>query len=134
MGQVNLGICLVRCVRIAIGSVLRTARAPGGHNSEDQLNKAERIMTLAEPAANWMMRQKEGPAEPLSESAMEALVAEGRESVRFLASRLSSRLPAHVDVEDLYQFGMIGLLQSAQRYDGSRGIKFNTYASQRVLG
>ena len=54
--------------------------------------------------------------------------------LRYLANKLASRLPAHVDVEDLFQMGMIGLLQSVDRFDASRGIKFQTYANRRVQG
>jgi RNA polymerase sigma factor for flagellar operon FliA len=54
--------------------------------------------------------------------------------VRYLANRIASRLPAHVDVEDLIQVGLVGLLQSADRYDPDRGVKFQTYANRRVEG
>jgi RNA polymerase sigma factor for flagellar operon FliA len=54
--------------------------------------------------------------------------------VRYLANRIASRLPAHIDVEDLVQVGLVGLLQSADRYDPSRGVKFQTYANRRVEG
>lgn len=56
------------------------------------------------------------------------------ESVRFLAVRLANRLPAHVDVEDLIQVGLMGLMQCAHRYDSHRGVKFQTYANRRVQG
>ena len=69
-----------------------------------------------------------------SEGFMEKLVADATDSVRYLANKLASRLPAHVDVEDLFQMGMIGLLQSVDRFDASRGIKFQTYANRRVQG
>ena len=54
--------------------------------------------------------------------------------VRYLANRIASRLPAHVDVEDLIQVGMVGLLQSVDRYDPDRGVKFQTYANRRIEG
>ncbi len=55
-------------------------------------------------------------------------------AVRYLANRIASRLPAHIDVEDLVQVGLVGLLQSADRYDPGRGVKFQTYANRRVEG
>ncbi len=91
-------------------------------------------MTVAEPAISWMMRRDETPVDIKSSSFMENLVNEATDSVRYLAKRLASRLPAHVDVEDPYQMGMIGLLQSVDRFDDSRGIKFQTYANRRVQG
>ncbi|MGH9785926.1 MAG: FliA/WhiG family RNA polymerase sigma factor [Terriglobia bacterium] len=69
------------------------------------------------------------PADPLQE-----MVHSSLPGVRFLANRIASRLPAHVDVEDLIQVGLIGLLQSADRFDPGRGVKFQTYANRRVEG
>ena len=69
------------------------------------------------------------PADPLHE-----MVHTSLPGVRFLANRIASRLPAHVDVEDLIQVGMVGLLQSADRFDPERGVKFQTYANRRVEG
>ena len=65
---------------------------------------------------------------------MEEMVSHSMPGVRFLASRLANRLPDHVDVEDLIQVGVIGLLQSAHRFDPERGVKFQTFANRRVEG
>jgi RNA polymerase sigma factor for flagellar operon FliA len=68
------------------------------------------------------------------ETTVEQSLSDSVAGVRFLASRLATRLPAHVDVDDLVQVGLIGLLQSAQRFDSNRGVKFQTYANRRVQG
>src|SRR3990167_5193269 len=65
---------------------------------------------------------------------LEEMVNTSLPGVRFLATRLAARLPAHIDVEDLVQIGMVGLLQSAGRFDPNRGVKFQTYANRRVEG
>jgi RNA polymerase sigma factor for flagellar operon FliA len=65
---------------------------------------------------------------------MQEIVDNSLPSVRYLANRIASRLPSHVDVEDLVQVGLVGLLQSADRYDPDRGVKFQTYANRRVEG
>lgn len=65
---------------------------------------------------------------------LEEMVNHSLPGVRFLASRLANRLPAHVDVEDMIQVGVIGLLQSAHRFDPERGVKFQTFANRRVEG
>src|SRR5690625_5530147 len=44
------------------------------------------------------------------------------------------RMPASVQVDDLIQAGMIGLLEAAQKYDGSRGASFETCAGIRIRG
>lgn len=74
------------------------------------------------------------PACPLPPDPLQEMVDSSLPGVRFLASRMASRLPAHVDIEDLIQVGLVGLLQSADRFDPGRGIKFQTYASRRVEG
>jgi len=45
-----------------------------------------------------------------------------------------SRLPAHVQVDDLIQSGMVGLIEAAKNYDPSQGASFETYAGIRVRG
>ena len=54
--------------------------------------------------------------------------------VKRIAYQLMSRLPASVDVDDLIQNGMIGLLDAIGRYQDGLGAQFETYAAQRVRG
>jgi RNA polymerase sigma factor for flagellar operon FliA len=54
--------------------------------------------------------------------------------VRRLALQLIAKLPANVDLDDLIQAGMIGLLDAGKRYQCDQGAKFETYASQRIRG
>src|SRR5947209_325542 len=54
--------------------------------------------------------------------------------VQAIANRIKRRLPAHVDVEDLVQTGMIGLLEASSRYDASRAVDFSSYANSRITG
>lgn len=54
--------------------------------------------------------------------------------VRRLALQLIAKLPASVDLDDLIQAGMLGLLDAAKRYQDDLGAKFETYASQRIRG
>jgi RNA polymerase sigma factor for flagellar operon FliA len=54
--------------------------------------------------------------------------------VESIANKIKRRLPAHVDVEDLVQTGMIGLLEASSRYDASRAIDFSSYANSRITG
>jgi RNA polymerase sigma factor for flagellar operon FliA len=54
--------------------------------------------------------------------------------VRRLALQLVAKLPASVDLDDLIQAGMIGLLDAAGRYKEDQGAQFETYASQRIRG
>ncbi|UTW46351.1 RNA polymerase sigma factor FliA [bacterium SCSIO 12696] len=54
--------------------------------------------------------------------------------VRRIAHHLMARMPAEVDVNDLIQVGMIGLLEAAKNYTASQGASFQTYASIRIRG
>jgi len=54
--------------------------------------------------------------------------------VRRSASQLVARLPSNVDIDDLIQAGMIGLMDAVSRFDASQGVQFETFATQRVRG
>lgn len=54
--------------------------------------------------------------------------------VKRIAYHLMTRLPASVQVDDLIQAGLIGLLDAAANYDGTQGAQFETYAVQRIRG
>lgn len=54
--------------------------------------------------------------------------------VKRIAYQLASKLPASVQVDDLMQAGMMGLLDAMDHYDESHGAQFETYASQRIRG
>ena len=54
--------------------------------------------------------------------------------VESLARRFASGMPHSIDLNDLVQDGMIGLIDAAHRFDESRGIKFETFAERRVRG
>lgn len=61
-------------------------------------------------------------------------VLEHAELVRRIAHHLAARLPASVDVDDLIQAGMIGLIEASRSYDPEQGASFETYASIRIRG
>ncbi|MBX6391879.1 MAG: RNA polymerase sigma factor FliA [Burkholderiales bacterium] len=54
--------------------------------------------------------------------------------VKRMAYHLAARLPASVQVDDLVQAGLIGLMDAAARFEESLGVQFETYAMQRVRG
>lgn len=61
-------------------------------------------------------------------------VAEYAQLVKRLAYQLAARLPSSVQVDDLVQAGMMGLLDALNYYDESHGAQFETYATQRIRG
>jgi RNA polymerase sigma factor for flagellar operon FliA len=56
------------------------------------------------------------------------------ELVKRIAQHMVAKMPASVQVDDLIQSGMIGLLEAAKKFDGSRGASFETYAGIRIRG
>jgi RNA polymerase sigma factor FliA len=54
--------------------------------------------------------------------------------VKYVAGRLGSGLPAHVEDDDLVSYGLLGLIGAIERFDPDRDIKFETYAIARIKG
>src|SRR6187431_3048709 len=54
--------------------------------------------------------------------------------VKYVAGRLGSGLPAHVEEGDLVSYGLLGLIGAIERFDPERDIKFETYAIARIKG
>jgi RNA polymerase sigma factor for flagellar operon FliA len=64
----------------------------------------------------------------------EQLMMEYLPHVKRIVNRMAIHLPSTVDIEDLYNVGVIGLIQAIDRYDASRDNKFITYATHRIRG
>lgn len=54
--------------------------------------------------------------------------------VRRIASQMIAKLPANVELDDLIQAGMIGLIDALSRYETGHGAQFETFATQRIRG
>ena len=54
--------------------------------------------------------------------------------VRAVAKKVLDRLPSHVELNDLIEDGVFGLIAAAQRYDPARGVSFPLYAKHRIRG
>jgi RNA polymerase sigma factor for flagellar operon FliA len=65
---------------------------------------------------------------------MDALVRKHADLVKRIAYHLAGRLPPQVEVDDLMQAGMMGLLEAAQNYASGRGASFETFAGIRIRG
>ena len=72
-------------------------------------------------------------AQPLAASQTRRIVA-GLPFVEGLARRMAASMPNSIDVGDLVQDGVLGLIDAAKRFDEDRGIKFETFAERRVRG
>jgi RNA polymerase sigma factor for flagellar operon FliA len=70
---------------------------------------------------------------PLAEHQQDR-VAASLPFVESLARRMASTMPHSIDLGDLVQDGVLGLIDAAHRFDEGRGIKFETFAERRVRG
>jgi RNA polymerase sigma factor FliA len=71
---------------------------------------------------------------PVDQMPQHDLVVRHADLVKRIAYHLVSRMPPNVEVDDLIQAGMIGLLDAAKHYSASKGANFETYAGIRVRG
>ena len=61
-------------------------------------------------------------------------IVSGLPFVEALARRMAASMPNSIDIGDLVQDGVLGLIDAAHRFDEDRGIKFETFAERRVRG
>src|SRR5512141_2198314 len=71
--------------------------------------------------------------QPVAVSHTRRIVA-GLPFVEALARRMAASMPHSIDISDLVQDGVVGLIDAAKRFDEDRGIKFETFAERRVRG
>jgi RNA polymerase sigma factor for flagellar operon FliA len=71
---------------------------------------------------------------PAPDLDLDALVRKHAGLVKRIAYHLAGRLPPQVEIADLIQAGMMGLLEAAQNYASGRGASFETYAGIRIRG
>ena len=77
----------------------------------------------------WLEYKKTG-----TEALRNRLIENYLDIVKYTAERMHMRLPGEVDVEDLMSAGLFGLMDAIDAFDLERGVKFETYCSQRIRG
>ena len=80
-------------------------------------------------AEYWRLYKEEG-----DQRARDQLILAYSPLVKYVAGRMSSGLPAHIEEADLVSYGLLGLIGALERFDLSRTIKFETYAISRIKG
>jgi RNA polymerase sigma factor for flagellar operon FliA len=80
------------------------------------------------------MRGNSATAEKMADPQVEELVMRHSTLVKRIAYHLIAKLPPSMQVDDLIQAGMLGLLEAAGHYDPSQGASFETYAGIRIRG
>ena len=82
------------------------------------------------PIAEVWRLYRDEPSEAIRNFLMENFLP----LVRYTAERMATRLPSEVEVEDLMSSGLFGLMDAIDAYDIERGVKFETYCTQRIRG
>lgn len=101
---------------------------------------AESSTAAAKPAAGpkdeepIMVLWKKYKDNPANKQAREEIILRYLHLVRYVVSRLPVSLPVSIAQEDLISYGTMGLMEAVERYDLSRGLKFETYAVTRIRG
>ncbi len=98
--------------------------------------------SIAEPVAEDAAEQAESTIEALwrqfahspSQRVRDRLVLHYAPLVKYVAGRVGTGLPTHIDVADLIQSGIFGLVDAIEKFDPGRGLRFETYAMQRIRG
>lgn len=70
----------------------------------------------------------------LSPEERSQLINEFAPLIKYIASRIAMRLPPHIDINDLINAGVIGLIDAIEKFDANKQIKFKTYAEFRIRG
>ncbi|RPJ08093.1 MAG: FliA/WhiG family RNA polymerase sigma factor [Deltaproteobacteria bacterium] len=89
------------------------------------------LQTSSLPVNQYVMQKVNGQ---VSAQEKEQLILRYYDLVKYIALRLVSRLPNNVQVDDLFNAGIIGLIDAIDKFDVSQGIQFETYAKIRVRG
>jgi RNA polymerase sigma factor FliA len=87
---------------------------------------APKAIVLAE---HWRRYRRDGERE-----VRDQLVLAYSPIVKHVAGRIASRMPPHVDLADLVAYGLAGLIEAVERYDPTRGVKFESFAGLRIRG
>ncbi len=86
------------------------------------------------PAAAAAAGESVEPPEPFDRDNREQIIKDYVPLVKFVAYRIAARLPSHVELDDLINSGILGLMDAIEKFEPSRNIKFKTYAELRIKG
>src|SRR5436853_593036 len=115
----------------------RTRIVPAGEHAwraiESYLDRGRTTLATEgapiEPEELWRRYKEE-----TDQRARERLVLAYSPLVKYVAGRMGSGLPAHVEESDLISYGLLGLISAIERFDPGREIKFETFAITRIKG
>ena len=81
-----------------------------------------------------LLREATEQHDPIPAPLTEQIVLEHTSLIRYIVNRIAVRLPSHIDLDDLHNTGVIGLMDAIEKYDPGKNCKFKTYAEFRIKG
>ena len=89
-------------------------------------------MTEKDTTTAKKKKKTRSPRVPLKER--DRLIEKYAPMIKHLALRIAMRLPSHIELEDLINSGVIGLMDAIEKFDPEKGVRFETYAEFRIRG
>jgi RNA polymerase sigma factor for flagellar operon FliA len=87
-----------------------------------------------EEGMDALLREAKEQEAGISPVLREQIVLEHTPLIRYIVNRIAVRLPSHIDLDDLHNTGVIGLMDAIEKYDPEKNCKFKTYAEFRIKG
>jgi RNA polymerase sigma factor FliA len=81
-----------------------------------------------------LLREAKEKHDEIPSTLKEQIVLEHTPLIRYIVNRIAVRLPSHIDLDDLHNTGVIGLMDAIEKYDPEKNCKFKTYAEFRIKG
>ena len=81
-----------------------------------------------------LLREAKEKGPEIPPNLKEQIVLEHTPLIRYIVNRIAVRLPSHIDLDDLHNTGVIGLMDAIEKYDPGKNCKFKTYAEFRIKG
>ncbi len=88
---------------------------------------------MTEKATTTAKKKKTRPSR-VSLKERDRLIEKYAPMIKHLALRIAMRLPSHIELEDLINSGVIGLMDAIEKFDPEKGVRFETYAEFRIRG
>ena len=90
--------------------------------------------TTDAPETETLLRDAKEEFDGIPPDLKERVVLEHAPLIRYIVNRIAVRLPSHIDLDDLHNTGVIGLMDAIEKYDPGKNCKFKTYAEFRIKG
>jgi RNA polymerase sigma factor for flagellar operon FliA len=91
-------------------------------------------LTQGEQSMETLLRELKESNSEVPPTLKEQIVLEHTPLIRYIVNRIAVRLPSHIDLDDLHNTGVIGLMDAIEKYDPDKNCKFKTYAEFRIKG